>query len=154
MKKTPRPWLNRDSLGGLHTTQVTKHAYGETNPLEDTKLKPNCFKSSQKRGDGATVSYIESGDNRRAGVLTGLQFAAYRRPDQPDGHAPLRTGDEFRYVFIHENTVDVDYSGDGYQDAPRRVDKIKQGVDMEKGYFAWWLALWEGLLCGAKRVYS
>ncbi|KAJ3739665.1 nuclease [Lentinula detonsa] len=64
-------------------------------------------------GQGALVTYIEAGDNRRAGSLMGQQFNNYRMDPQPDGHAPLRQGDRFRYAIIHENMFAVEYLGDG-----------------------------------------
>ncbi|KAJ3798568.1 nuclease [Lentinula aff. detonsa] len=64
-------------------------------------------------GRGALVTYIEAGDNRRAGSLMGQQFNHYRMDPQPDGHAPLRQGDRFRYAIIHENMSGVEYLGDG-----------------------------------------
>ncbi|KAI1456342.1 nuclease [Annulohypoxylon moriforme] len=63
-------------------------------------------------GAGAVVTYIEAGDNRRAGSLMGRQFASYREDPQPDGHPPLRPGDRFRYAIIHANMAGVEYLGD------------------------------------------
>ncbi|KAG7091328.1 hypothetical protein E1B28_010372 [Marasmius oreades] len=69
-------------------------------------------------GAGAMVTYIEAGDNRRAGSLMGQQFMAYRQP-QPDGHHPLRPGDPFRFVVINENMSELEYLGDS--DAPEET---------------------------------
>ncbi|KAI1391860.1 uncharacterized protein F4822DRAFT_425082 [Hypoxylon trugodes] len=71
---------------------------------------------AREGGTGAVVTYIEAGDNRRAGSLMGQQFANYRADPQPDGHAPLRPGDTFRYAIIHENMAAVEYLGDGHGD--------------------------------------
>ncbi|OAQ58760.1 deoxyribonuclease nucA/NucB domain-containing protein [Pochonia chlamydosporia 170] len=68
-------------------------------------------------GRGAIVTYIEAGDNRRAGSLMGQQFTNYRMNPQPDGHAPLQSGDTFRFAIIHENMASVEYLGDDSVDA-------------------------------------
>ncbi|KAL7619873.1 hypothetical protein AAE478_010419 [Parahypoxylon ruwenzoriense] len=67
-------------------------------------------------GAGAVVTYIEAGDNRRAGSLMGQQFTNYRMDPQPDGYAPLQPGDTFRFAIIHENMAGVEYLGDDLTD--------------------------------------
>ncbi|KAG7091347.1 hypothetical protein E1B28_010389 [Marasmius oreades] len=62
-------------------------------------------------GAGAMVTYIEAGDNRRAGSLMGQQFMAYRQ-QQPDGQPGLQRGDTFRFVIINENMSELEYLGD------------------------------------------
>lgn len=71
---------------------------------------------AREGGTGAVVTYIEAGDNRRAGSLMGQQFANYRTNPQPDGHAPFGPGDTFRYAIIHENLRTIEYLGDGVVD--------------------------------------
>lgn len=67
-------------------------------------------------GSGAYVTYIEAGDNRRAGTLMGRQFTNYRMNPQPDGHQPLSPEDTFRYAIIHRNMAGLEYLGDDLRD--------------------------------------
>ncbi|KAJ3770490.1 nuclease [Lentinula raphanica] len=92
------------------TTQELSGATGTTGQLDRDEYPPAI---ASQGGSGALVSYIEAGDNRRAGALMGQQFNNYRTDPQPDGHAPLQPGDGFRYAVIHENMFGVEYIGDG-----------------------------------------
>ncbi|KAI0895254.1 nuclease [Annulohypoxylon nitens] len=66
---------------------------------------------AREGGSGAVVTYIEAGDNRRAGCLMGQQFTNYRM-----GSNPMRPGDTFRYAIIHRNITSLEYLGDGLND--------------------------------------
>ncbi|KAI0521500.1 nuclease [Xylaria bambusicola] len=93
--------LATEELGG---------ATGTTGQLDRDEYPPAI---ALEGGSGAIVTYIEAGDNRRAGSLMGQQFANYRMVPQPDNHSPLQPGDTFRYVIIHANMAGLDYLGDG-----------------------------------------
>ncbi|KID91485.1 nuclease [Metarhizium guizhouense ARSEF 977] len=95
----------------LTTTELTGGA--GTGQLDRDEYPPAI---AREGGTGAVVTYIEAGDNRRAGSLMGQQFTNYRMDPQPDGHAPFGPGDTFRYAIIHENMRSIEYLGDGMTD--------------------------------------
>ncbi|KAG9107112.1 hypothetical protein FRC07_008689, partial [Ceratobasidium sp. 392] len=78
---------------------------------------------AREGGTGAVVTYIEAGDNRRAGSLMGQQFANYRMNPQPDGHAPLQQGDRFRYAIIHQNMAGIEYLGDNLAENGSQIEQ-------------------------------
>lgn len=86
---------------------------GTTGQLDRDEYPPAC---SLQGGSGAIVTYIEAGDNRRAGCLMQQQFQNYRMEPQPDGHAPFPDNGTFRFAIIHENMADIEYLGDGLED--------------------------------------
>ncbi|KAJ0114110.1 hypothetical protein J7T55_007944 [Diaporthe amygdali] len=91
------------------TTQELGGGSGSTGQLDRDEYPPAI---AHEGGAGAVVTYIEAGDNRRAGSLMGQQFNNYRMDPQPDGHRPLQQGDTFRFAIIHRNMAGVEYLGD------------------------------------------
>lgn len=92
------------------TTQELGGRSGTTGQLDRDEYPPAI---AREGGAGAVVTYIEAGDNRRAGSLMGQQFRNYQMDPQPDGHPPLQQGDTFRFAIIHRNMAGVEYLGDG-----------------------------------------
>ncbi|GES59670.1 nuclease [Aspergillus terreus] len=86
---------------------------GTIGQLDRDEYPPAC---SLEGGSGALVTYIEAGDNRRAGCLMQQQFQNYRITPQPDGHAPFPDNGRFRFAIIHDNMSVIEYLGDGLED--------------------------------------
>ncbi|KAI0465569.1 nuclease [Xylaria cf. heliscus] len=96
------------------TTEELVGNSGTTGQLDRDEYPPAI---AGEGGSGAIVTYIEAGDNRRAGSLMGQQFANYRMLNQPDNHPPLQPGDRFRYAIIHANMAGVEYLGDSIDES-------------------------------------
>jgi hypothetical protein len=61
---------------------------------------------AREAGNGALVTYVEAGNNRRVGSLMGQQFGA----------SGIQPGDRFRYVIIHKNMANVKYLDENSED--------------------------------------
>ncbi|KID98640.1 nuclease, partial [Metarhizium majus ARSEF 297] len=102
--------------GGMTLSYVTNIEPAKGSEFRSAQPHMVSQSHSYVIGTGAVVTYIEAGDNRRAGSLMGQQFTNYRMDPQPDGHAPFGPGDRFRYAIIHENMRSIEYLGDGMTD--------------------------------------
>ncbi|KAG7091327.1 hypothetical protein E1B28_010371 [Marasmius oreades] len=106
------PQRRRESTGRFQSQSELLQLTGEersgrsgTGQLDRDEYPPAV---AAEGGARAVVTYIEAGDNRRAGSTMGQQFSDHRR-QQPDGHPPLQPGDRFRLAIIHRNLSDVEY---------------------------------------------
>ncbi|OAA40275.1 nuclease [Metarhizium rileyi] len=69
-----------------------------------------------------SVTYVKGGNDRRASVLMGYQFAEYSRAEQPDGHAPIQPNDRLRLAVIHRYMSHIEYLGDDDNFEEREIE--------------------------------